>query len=139
MAEVISHPGRIVDITPEYTTVQFTALSACSECHAKAMCETGAEGKERIIQLPSKPGPWEPGQEVEVCLKRGMGFKAVWLCYAIPLVLLLAVLLGLSAAGVKEWIAGLAGIGAALLYYLVLALFKERLSTEYTFYIKDKK
>ena len=50
-----------------------------------------------------------------------------------------AVLLGLFMAGVKEWIAGVAAIGATLAYYLVLALFKERLSNEYTFYIKDKK
>ena len=139
MAEVISHPGRIVEVTPEYTTVQFTALSACSACHAKALCEAGAEGEERVIQIPTTPGPWEAGQEIEVCLKRGMGFKAVWLCYVIPLLVLLAVLLGLFFAGVQEWIAGLAAVGATLLYYLVLALFKERLSNEYTFYIKDKK
>ena len=74
-----------------------------------------------------------------MCVKRGMGFKAVWLCYALPLVVLLAVLLGLVALGVREWVAGLSAIGATLLYYLVLALFRDRLSNEYTFYIKEKK
>ena len=138
MAEVISHPGRIVDINPEYTTVQFTALSACSSCQAEGFCGVaGAEKK--TIQIPTTPGNWQPDQEVEVCLKRGMGFKAVWLAYVIPVLLLLAVLLALVALGVTEWVAGLCAIGATLLYYLVLRVFRDRLSNEYTFYIKEKK
>jgi len=138
MAEVISHPGRIVEITPEFTTVSFTALSACSSCHAEGFCGV-ADSKEKVIQLPTVPGNWEAGQEVEVCLKRGMGFKAVWLAYVIPLLILLAVLLILVSAGLAEWIAGLSAIGATLVYYLFLRLFRDRLSNEYTFYIKEKK
>lgn len=138
MAEIISHPGRIIEITPEFTTVQFTALSACSSCHAEGFC--GVAGSEqKVIQIPTVPGPWENGQEVDVCLKRGMGFKAVWLAYVIPLILLLAVLLGLVALGVKDWIAGLAALAVTLCYYLVLRIFRESLSNEYTFYIKEKK
>ena len=138
MAEVISHPGRIVDINPEYTTVSFTALSACGSCHAQGFC--GVSGsEEKLIQIPTVPGPWEPGQEVEVCLKRGMGFKAVWLCYAVPLLVLLAVLLGLVAAGLAEWLAGVSAVAATGVYYLVLLIFRDRLSNEYTFYIKEKK
>lgn len=138
MAEIISHPGRILEVTPEFTTVQFTALSACGSCHAQGFCGASS-GEEKTLQIPSVPGNWQPGQEVDVCVKRGMGFKAVWLCYALPLVVLLAVLLGLVALGVREWVAGLSAIGATLLYYLVLALFRDRLSNEYTFYIKEKK
>lgn len=138
MAETISHPGRIADITPDFTTVTFTALSACGSCRAAGLCGV-SESEEKTIQIPTPPGSWEPGQEVDVCLKRGMGFKAVWLCYAIPLAVLLAVLLGLYAAGLAEWIAGLAAIGVTGLYYLVLSLFREKLSNEYTFYIKPKK
>ena len=138
MAEVISHPGRIVEITPQYTTVSFTALPACGSCHAQGFCGASSS-EEKTIQFPTVPGDWSVGQEVEVCLKRGMGFKAVWLCYAVPLLVLLAVLLGLSAAGLREWVAGLAAIGATLVYYLLLRLFRDRLSNEYTFYIKEKK
>jgi len=138
MAETVSHPGRIVDITPEFTTVTFTALSACASCHAAGLCGV-ADAEEKTLQLPTTPGNWEVGQEVDVCLKKGLGFKAVWLCYAIPLVVLIAVLLGLSALGLAEWAAGLAAIAVTGLYYLVLSLFKEKLSNEYTFYIKLKK
>lgn len=138
MAEIVSHPGRIVDITPEFTTVSFTALSACSSCHAEGFCGVAGAG-EKIIQIPTTLGNWEVGQEVDVCLKRGMGFKAVWLSYAIPVLVLLAVLVGLSALGLAEWLAGVIAIAATGLYYLVLSLFKDKLSNEYTFYIKERK
>lgn len=137
-AEVISHPGRITDITPEFVTVSFTAMSACSSCKAGGFCGV-AESEEKTIQIPTPHGVWTVGQEVDVCLRRSMGFKAVWLCYAIPLVVLLAVLLGLVSAGVRELASGLAAIGATLCYYFVLYLFRDRLSNEYTFYIKEKK
>ena len=76
------------------------------------------------------------GDQVEVVLKASMGMKAVWLAYCIPLVVLLAVILGLMALGVAEVPAGLAGIAAVALYYLVLWLLRDRLKNEYIFTIK---
>ena len=137
MAELISHPGRIVDVNPDFVTVEFTSRSACGSCHAAAFCGV-ADSETKVVQIPPRGGNWQPGQEVDICLKRGMGFKAVWLCYAIPLAVLLAVLLGLVALGLAEWVAGLAAIAATLVYYLVLRIFRDRLSNEYTFYIREK-
>lgn len=137
MAEVISHPGIIIDITPNFTTVKFTARPACGSCHASGFCNI-SDDEEKIIQIPTTLGNWEIGQEVEVCLKRGMGFKAVWLSYVIPLAVLIATLLLLVSAGVKEWLSGLLAIAAIGIYYLILWLFREKLSNEYTFYIKEK-
>ena len=54
----------------------------------------------------------------------------------IPLVVLLAVILGLVALGVGEVPAGLAGIGAVAVYYLLLWLFRDRFKNEYVFTIK---
>ena len=135
MAEVISHPGTIIDITPEFTTVKFTAPPACSSCHASGFCGA-SENEEKIIQIPTTLGNWEIGQEVEVCLKRGMGFKAVWLSYVIPLAVCSQCFCCLSGR-VKEWLSGLLAIVTAV-YYLLLWLFREKLSNEYIFYIKEK-
>ena len=65
-----------------------------------------------------------------------MGMKAVWLAYGIPILVLLAFILGLSALGVGEVAAALGGIGAIALYYLVLWLLRGRLQNEYVFTIK---
>lgn len=136
-AAEISHIGKIVDIAPDFITVEIVAESACATCHAAGLCGT-ADATHKAISVPATVGNWKVGQEVQVLLKRSMGFKAVWLAYAIPLVVLMAVLLGLNSAGVGELASGLAAIGAVGVYYLFLLLFRDRLRNEYSFYIKEK-
>ena len=136
MADELTHTGRIVEITPRFTTVEIVSQTACGSCHAAGFCGMG-EAVKKAIQVPTTLGGWHEGLEVLVVLRGSMGFMAVWLAYVIPLCLLLAVLLGLSAAGVRELYAGLAGVAAAAVYYIILWLFRERLRNEYSFYIKE--
>lgn len=133
----ISHIGKIVAIDPDFITVEIVAESACATCHAAGMCGT-ADATHKAITVPATVGSWVVGQEVQVLLKRSMGFKAVWLAYAIPLAVLLAVLLGLNATGMSELASGLIAIAAVGVYYLVLLHFRNRLRNEYSFYIKEK-
>ena len=132
----ISHRGRIVSITPEVTTVQIVSESACSACHAKGLCSLG-DSKLKQVELPTRG--WDNytvGQEVDVVLKASMGHKAVWLAYVIPLLVMVAVLLGTLFAGGSELLAGGIAIGAVALYYLALGLLRRQLQNEYIFNIK---
>lgn len=133
----ISHIGKIVAIAPDFITVEIVAESACATCHAASLCGT-ADATHKAISVPATLGNWQVGQEVKVLLKRSMGFKAVWLAYAIPLAVLLGVLLALNAAGLSELASGLIAIAAVGVYYLVLWLFRDKLRNEYSFYIKEK-
>ena len=136
MSESISHKGKIVSITPQVTTVAFVQHGACSECHAAGLCSMG-DVAEKVVELPTDPyNKHTGGDEVEVLLKASMGFKAVWLAYFLPLVVLLAVALGLIALCVGEVAAGLAGLGAVALYYGALWLFRDRFRNEYIFTIQ---
>lgn len=136
MSESISHKGKIVKITPQVTTVAFVQHGACSECHAAGLCSMG-DVAQKVVELPTDPyNKHAEGDEVEVLLKASMGFKAVYLAYLVPLVILLAAILGLMALGVGEVVAGLSGIAAVGGYYLLLWLFRSRLHTEYVFTIK---
>ena len=132
----VSHIGKIVEISPETITVEIVSSSACSSCHSAAFCGLG-EAVRKAVEVPFSFGNWYVGQEVDVILKRSMGFKAVWLAYLLPLAVLLAVLLGTYSA-VGELYAGLLGIAAAGMYYLVLWLFRDKLRNEYSFYIKER-
>ena len=134
--EEVSHKGRIIEITPQITSVSIISASACSSCHAAGLCGMG-EQTEKIIQVPTDPWAMRNvGDEVDVVLKASMGLKAVWLSYVVPLVLLLAVILTLLPLGVPEVAAGLSGIGAVALWYFVLWLFRGKLRNEYIFVIK---
>ena len=132
----VSHKGKVVKMTPQVTTVAILSHSACSGCHAAGLCGLG-EVMEKAVEVPTSPyASYKVGDEVEVLFKASMGMKAVWLAYFIPLVVLLAVILGLIGLGVAEVPAGLAGIAAVGVYYLVLWLFRDKLKNEYIFTIK---
>ena len=136
MKEQVRHTGKVVGMNPQMTTVQIVSHSACSECHAAGLCGM-SEYTEKAIQVPTDPyASYGIGDEVQVVLKASMGMKAVWIAYFLPLVVLLAVALGLIALGVSEVLAGLCGIGAVGLYYLAVWLFRERLQNEYVFTIQ---
>ena len=135
--ESVSHKGRIVQVTPEFTTVEIISESACSACHASGLCGM-SEYTRKAIEVPTRAWDrFEPGQEVNVVLKASMGHKAVWLAYVAPLAVLLAVLLAMLAAGAGELAAGLGAVGGVMLYYLFLWLLRDRLRREYVFTIEN--
>ena len=136
MREQVTHTGKVVSMTPKTTTVQIVSHSACSECHAAGLCGL-SEYTEKAVEVPTSPSAtYGVGDEVQVVLKASMGFKAVWIAYFLPLVVLLAITLGLIAAGVPEVLSGLAGIGAVALYYLIVWIRRDRLRNEYVFTIQ---
>lgn len=131
----ISHPGRILEITPDFTTVEITVSSACSSCHAKGLCGM-SEDEDKIIMVPTDPYTVRAvGDEVTVKTKMTMGLKAVWISYVIPLVILLILILSLSAVFDKEYLVGLVSVAGVALYYFGIWLFRDRLSDEFVFYI----
>ena len=136
MKEEVNHTGKVVKMTPQVTTVAILQHGACAECHAAGLCGM-SDLAEKAIEVPTDPyATYGVGDEVSVVLKASMGMKAVWLAYFIPLLVLLAVILGLIGLGVAEVPAALSGLGAIALYYLLLYLFRDRLKNEYIFTIK---
>ena len=132
----IVHAGKILDITPDFTTVQIIVSSACSSCHAKGLCGMSEE-EEKVIMLPTDPyATYNVGDEVQVCTKMAMGLKAVWISYVIPLIILMILILSLSGVVEKEAYRALIAIGGVAVYYLFVWLFRDKLLNEFVFYIK---
>ena len=134
----IVHSGRIIDITPDFTTVEIIASSACSACHAKGLCEM-SEQQEKIIMVPTDPYTEHAvGDEVAVCTKMTMGLKAVWISYVIPLALLMILVLSLSSVIGNEFLRGGVAIAGVGIYYFIIWLFREKLADQFEFYVKEK-
>lgn len=132
----VSHKGMIVSVGKDKVSVQIVSESACSACHAAGLCGA-AESKKKIVDVPVYGDrSYSIGQEVEVCLARKMGLKAVLLSYVIPLVILLILVLSLSYIGFGELASGLVSIGGIAVYYLILYLCRKHLAEEYVFYIR---
>ncbi len=132
----ITHTGKIMEITPDFTTVQIVVSSACASCHAKSLCGM-SEDEEKVIMLPTDPyATYNVGDEVQVYTKMSMGLKAAWISYVIPLAILMILILSLSAVIESEALRALAAIGGVGVYYFFIWLFRERLANEFVFYIK---
>ena len=131
----IVHTGKVIDINPDFTTVQIMVSSACSECHAKGLCGM-SEMEEKVIMVPTDPyEPRKIGDIVQVKTKMTMGLKAVWISYVIPLAVLMILILSLSFVISNEFLRGgvaLAGVGA---YYFIIWLLRDKLSDQFEFYI----
>ena len=70
--------------------------------------------------------------------KMSMGLKAVWISYVIPLAILMILILSLSPVFENEYLCGLAAVAGVAIYYFGIWLFRDRLSNEFVFYIKEK-
>jgi len=133
----IAHMGRILEITPDFTTVQIVVSSACSSCHAKGLCGMSEE-EDKVIMVPTDPyAEYNAGDEVKVKTKMTMGLKAVWISYVIPLAVLMILILSLHSVIGNDLLTGLAAIGGVALYYFCVWLFRERLQNEFVFYIDN--
>ena len=136
MKNEIKHKARVIEMTPEFTTVEVLVSSACAECHAKGLCGM-SEVQEKVISLPTDPyAAYNVGDQVELCTKMSMGMKAVWLSYVIPLAVLMILILSLSVVFESEALVGLVSVGGVALYYFVIWLLRDRLNNEFVFYIK---
>jgi sigma-E factor negative regulatory protein RseC len=132
----IMHSGKILEINPDFTTVQIIVSSACATCHAKSMCGM-SEDEEKVIMVPTDPyADHQVGDEVQVMTKMTMGLKAVWISYVIPLAILMILILSLSSVIGNELLLGLVAIAGVALYYFFIWLFRDKLSNEFVFYIK---
>ena len=132
----IRHTGKVLEMTPDFTSVQIMVSSACSSCHAKGLCGMSEE-EEKVIMVPTDPyAEYNVGDEVQVYTKMTMGLKAVWISYVIPLAVLMILILSLSPVIANELILGLVALAGVAVYYFGIWLFRDRLSNEFVFYIK---
>ena len=133
----IAHTGKILEITPDFTTVQIVVSSACSACHAKGLCGM-SEDEEKVIMLPTDPySELKEGDEVQVKTKMTMGLKAVWISYVIPLAVLMILILSLHTVIANEFLLGGISLAGVAGYYFIVWLFRDKLSNEFVFYIDN--
>jgi sigma-E factor negative regulatory protein RseC len=132
---MIEHEGIIDRIEGELAHVKIQSESACASCHAKGVC-SAADQEEKHLDVPLRGIEFKPGEVVQVQVSRHMGFRAVALGYVYPFLLLMAVLIGFTAAGTGELQAGTYALLSVVPYYLVLYLLRKRIGSAFTFSMK---
>ncbi len=131
----ISHDGVVDSQKENEVVVRITSYASCHDCHARAVCNV-AEEKEKFLRVKSVSERFRTGDKVRVVLAQALGFRALFLGYVLPFLLVLAALLIATASGCSELVAG--GISLSVLppYYLGLKLFRGRLDRQFSFIIE---
>ena len=132
--DTIEHEGIVQKSDNDSITVSIISSAACSGCHAEGICSLSGK-QEKIIEIP---GDYQvlPGDSVMVQMKQSSGHSAVFFGYVMPLVLLVAVLILLVSLSVPELLAGLGALAVLIPYYLMLYVFRNRISKKFIFTLK---
>lgn len=133
--ENISHPGIVEQVTDDKIIVKIIAMSACSSCHAKGMCNV-ADMEEKIVEVRKIPHrDFQKNDQVTVSMKRSLGSRAVLLGYIFPFVLMIATLLLVLFLIGDEGVAGLSAILILIPYYWLLYIYRKKLKSTFSFTI----
>jgi len=130
----IEHKGHIDSIDGNKINVNFLAMSGCASCHAKGVC-TVADMQEKSVEVFDFSNQYKVGDEVNVTLKQSLGYRALFLGYLLPFILVLIILIVLTEITNNEAIAGISSLAVLVPYYLTLYLLRNKIRKKFTFTI----
>lgn len=126
MSNRIRHSGVVDTINEGSVKVRILQTSACAHCKVAGHCNS-SESKEKIVDVYNVPD-WRLlsiGDEVIVTASVSMAANALLLCFGVPLVIMIAVLVLIYVFTSDEAVAALGSIAALVPYYAVLYLCKD--------------
>jgi len=130
----VQHDGTVKKVDSNSVLVSISSESACSGCHAEKLCTISGE-KEKIVEIK---GNYDvaPGDAVTILMEQSMGYKALFIGYLIPLLIVMASLIIMSSFSVSELLTGLISISVLVPYFLILFFFRNRIDRGFTFKLK---
>ena len=133
VTDVIKHTGVVEAINGNNCNVRILQHSACSGCSAKRLCNS-SESKEKIVTVFLNGVDVCVGETVNIEGTVVQGLRAVYICYLLPLVLMITfAFIGVSLGG--DFAGILFSLGILAVYYLVLYLFRNRIGEHFGFTI----
>ena len=137
----IEHEGKIVEMDANSISVEIVNKSACASCHARGVCGAGEEQVRTIVipqTLATATAGYQVGDTVRLVLSATLGMKAVVLAYGLPLALLMISILVLSSFEIEQLYVGLFSLAIVALYYIIFAIFRDKLDRQFVFSIESK-
>lgn len=130
--ERIQHEGIVKSVSAQTLEVLISSRSACSDCHARGACGM-AETKQKMITALRPEGDIRVGDKVMIYASLNNAAYSVVLAYVMPSVFIITVLFFLVKTGMNEVFAALSGLILAALYFLILYLFRDKISKKIKF------
>ena len=131
----IEHKGTVALVGRNFVRVDIEVMEACGSCASRKACAMGQGTTREIMVYTDEAQNYSVGEIVNVTAKQSFGLIAVVLCYVIPLVVLVGALAAAISLGLSEGYAAILSLASTVLYFGVLALFRNRLSKRIIFKI----
>jgi len=131
---IIEHTGIVKSVNDSNVVVGITTHPACSGCLASGICDL-SDKKKKEIRAIFNPEV-KPGDTVRVIMQRSMGFRALFLAYLLPFLIMMTILIVLTSFSVSEAISGITAFLCLIPYYLVIYLKREMIGRSFSFTIK---
>ncbi|UCH13976.1 MAG: SoxR reducing system RseC family protein, partial [Bacteroidales bacterium] len=104
--------------------------SVCDNCQTKSICNLKGN-QDNSIEITDKSGIYKVGDEVNLILKKSLGYAALFLGYLLPLIIVLLFLFLFLSFGKNEILAGLGSLLLLAAYYLILYLIRNNISNKF--------
>lgn len=133
VTDVIKHTGVVESIDGNSCYVRILQHSACSGCSAQRLCNS-SESKEKVISVLLNGIDVQVGETVNIEGTVVQGLRAVYICYLIPLVLVVASVY----FGVSFWndmVGVFLSLSVLTVYYVILYLFRNSIGQHFGFTI----
>ena len=133
----VTHSGKVIGVFRDTVTVAVESSEACGSCASRSACSLGVQSNTRNILITTPDASsFSVGEVVTVATRTQMGLMAVALCYAVPAVVLVAVLAAAVLCGVSEGVAALISLGSVAIYFGILWLVRDKLAQKISFTIE---
>ncbi len=133
---VITHPGIVERVEGQTVVVRIESQAACGHCQAKSHCGM-VESADKLVEV-EHPQAWQfaPGTPVKESLKQSLGYKALFLGYILPFLIMLTVLFAVALTTGKEALAALVAVVLMVPYYALLYRFRHKLRKTFHFQVQ---
>lgn len=135
MAGEITHKGVIRKLSENKIIVSIISESACASCHAQGAC-SASDMKDKEIEITRFEGDYQLGQAVTIVGKTSQGFKALFLGYLLPFILVITTLITTTTLSISETKSGLLSLAVLIPYYGALYVFRNKIKKSFEFEIK---
>lgn len=109
----------------------------CGVCPASRICGAMSADKSRTLTVKvSNASAFHVGEEVELEGTARMHHKAVMLATVLPAIALVAIMTAIYMLTFNQLAAALSGLGAMILFFIVLYLCRDKVAKEFNFIVK---
>lgn len=117
----LEHTGTVVELTTDGVKVRVEQRAACAGCASKEACTLSNEKKDLLITVKhTQPTLFSVGEEVKLVSTKKKLYTAVFWAYILPLLGMIAVVVGCVQELNNEILAAALGLAFCCLYALLL-------------------